>query len=561
VVSAGGVAAGLAPLALKRLVDAIGSGPTPAAAIFWPIAAYGVALLLQRLGEQLQAYCYGRGELALIRRFNVAAFEHLLRLPFTAHLDARPGALAQALAEGVLGIRLILSHLVVTGLPVLVQLTVAGVVVGSELGANGALILVAALGAYTGVFAVGVQRLDAPARGVSAAHIAAAGALADSLMSIEALKTFVAEDQYAERYDQALGRTESQWRIFHRRRLEQGTAVALVFSATLAFGLVAISRDALRGEVSLGAVVMLNAYLLQIVRPLELLGFAVRDLGQGRAYLASLSRLLAQPGEGRRPRETRAASKAPAELEFENVSFSFDAARTTLQGLSFHAPPGATLALVGPSGAGKSSIVRLILGLYAPSGGVIRLDGRPISTYALSDLRSQIAVVAQDTILLDDSLAANIALGSTDAKPPEIADAVASAHLTDLVDLLPEGLRTRVGGRGLKLSGGERQRVAIARAAFRRARLLLLDEATASLDPVTEQAVWRDLAVLGEGATRLIVSHRLAMTRQADEILVLDKGEIVERGDHRSLLDAGGLYARLWHEQHIGPSPYPGPQG
>ena len=550
VVSIGSVAAGLAPLALKRLVDAISSGSTPAATMVWPAAAYGLALLLQRLGEQLQAYCYGRGELALIRRFNVSAFEHLLRLPLIVHLDARPGALAQTLAEGGLGLRLILTHLVVTLLPVLVQLAVAGLVVSAELGADTLLILVAALMAYAGVFSVGVRRLDKPARGVSAASIAAAGALSDSLINVEALKSFVAEGQYAQRYDEALGRAEGQWRVFHRRRLEHGAAVALVFSATVALGLALVSRDAVQGGVSLGAVVMLNAYLLQLMRPLEMLGFAARDLGQGLAYLSSLSRLLAHPTETQRPREAGTASKGPADLEFDNVSFSFNAERVALRGVSFRASAGATLAVVGPSGAGKSSLVRLILGLYTPSSGVIRLDGRPISTLALEDLRNQIAVVAQDTILLDDSLAANIALGSAAAEGPEIAGAAAAAQLSDLVALLPKGLRTRVGSRGLKLSGGERQRVAIARAAFKRARLLLLDEATASLDPVTEQAVWRDLAALGDGATRLIVTHRLAAARQADEILVLDQGAIVERGDHRALLEAGGLYARLWDQQH-----------
>lgn len=549
VVSIGSGAAGLAPLVLKRLVDAISFGSGPAATIFWPAAAYGFALLLQRLGEQLQAYCYGRGELALIRRFNVSAFEHLLRLPLIVHLDAKPGALAQTLAEGVLGLRLILTHLVVTLLPVLVQLAVAGLVVSAELGAAAALILVAALTAYTGVFAVGVRRLDKPARGVSAANIAAAGALSDSLINVEALKSFVAESQYARSYDEALGRAEVQWRVFHRRRLEHGAAVAVVFSATVAFGLALVSRDAMHGDISLGAVVMLNAYLLQLTRPLEMLGFAARDLGQGLAYLSGLARLLAHPAEAQRPREPP-ASRGPADLEFENVSFSFNAERVALKGLSFRAPAGATLAVVGPSGAGKSSLVRLILGLYTPSDGIIRLDGRPISTLALEDLRSQIAVVAQDTILLDDSLAANIALGSAVAEGPKIAAAAAAAQLSDLLARLPDGLRTCVGSRGLKLSGGERQRVAIARAAFKQARLLLLDEATASLDPVTEQAVWRNLAMLGQGATKLIVTHHLAAARHADEILVLDEGAIVERGDHRALLEAGGLYARLWDEQH-----------
>lgn len=555
VVCAGGLAAGLAPLALKRLVDGVLSHPTSAGVIVWPVSAYGLALLLQRLAEQVQVYCHARGELPVLRRFNVAAFEHLLRLPLRAHHAAGLGTMTQALAEGGLGLRLILAHLVVSLLPVLVQLAVAGLVVGAELGQAAGLVLVGALAAYGGVFAAGVRRLDGPMRGVSAANVAAAGALSDSLLNVEALKAFVAETRYAQRYDERLAHAEGQWKLFHRRRLEHGAAVALVFSVTAALALAVMSRDALDGKVTIGAVVMLSAYLLQMVRPLEMLGFAARDIGQGLAYLAALSSLLAQPPERRAPASPRPPPRTPAALTFDQVSFSFGPDQPVLREVSFQLKAGASLALVGPSGAGKSSIVRLILGLYAPDRGVIRLDGQPIADLTLEDLRRQVALVAQDTILLNDSLAANITLGASGAHPADIAAAARAARLGELAEALPEGLGTQVGERGLRLSGGERQRVAVARVVLKRARLLLLDEATAALDPHTEETLWRGLAAATNGATRLIVTHRLAAARQADQILVLDKGLIVARGAHDDLLQAGGLYRRLWTDQARGGAP------
>lgn len=553
VVIAGGVAAGLAPLALKHLIDAASARLTPPAPLALPVAIYGLALALQRLGEQCQVFCYARGELGVVRRFSVAAFEHLLRLPLAAHLDARSGALAQALAEGVFGLRLILHHLVVTALPVLVQLSVAALVVGAELGPGPSGVLVATLLTYAAVFAVGISRLDAPMRGVTAANVEAGGAITDSLMNVEALKAFVAERRYARRYDQALARTQAQWRLFHRRRLEHGLAIAVVFSVSVTASLGLAVAGAQAGNISLGVIVMLNAYLLQIIRPLEMLGFALRDIGQGLAYLSTLSRLLADPLEADQPGDRQPPPTGPAGLTFDKVSFSFGLGRQILNEVSFHAPAGARLALVGPSGAGKSSIVRLILGFYTPDGGAIRLDGRAISELGLYELRSQIAVVSQDTVLLNDSLAANIALGAANADIAEIAAAASIARLDDLLAGLPEGLQTPVGDRGLKLSGGEKQRVAIARAALKAARLIILDEATAALDPVTERAVWRALDDLSGAATRLIVTHRLAAVREVDEILVLDKGKIVERGDHDTLLAAEGLYSQLWRDQEQEP--------
>jgi ABC-type transport system involved in Fe-S cluster assembly fused permease/ATPase subunit len=555
-VSAGGLAAALGPLALAKLVDLLAdrqARTSPMALAM--IAAYVAALLVQRMFEQVQAYAYGRGEQRLMRKLSAQAFEHMLRLPMAFHLEARSGALSQTLVDGAMGLRLVLYHLVMTVAPVAVQLTAAGFVMVGLFDPTIGLVLSAAMVAYAGVFAWGVARQSGPARAISAAQIDAGGLAADGLMNVEAVKSFTAESRVAARYDGALAARETQWRLFLGRRLTNGLTVALVFGAALSLSLMLAGGGVARGEVTVGGFVLINTYILQLVRPLEMLGFAARDVGQGLAYLNQLLRVYERQAEDAAGKKAPAPSgqpPGPAELAFEDVSFGFGPDRLTLAGVSFRAAPGSTIGIVGPSGAGKSSLLRLMLRLYEPRSGRILLDGRPVGEIPLAELRGQIAVVSQDTILFNDTIAANIRLAVASAEPEEIEAAAAAARLSDLIANLPEGLQTPVGERGLRLSGGEKQRVAIARAALKRARLVLFDEATAALDPTTERAVWQAMGDLSRGATTIVVTHRLATVATADEILVLDRGRIVERGRHDQLLSAGGPYAKLWRAQGAG---------
>lgn len=543
-VVAGNAAASLAPLALKHLVD--GVGRSEKAAIV-SITAYGAALLLQRICEQMQAYAFGRGEILLTSRLHALAFDHLLRLPLAEHLGRRSGGLAQSINEGVLGLRLILTHVVVTIMPVLVQLTVCAAVLATQLGTGPTLVIAGAIAAYGLVFALSAQRLYGPMQSASRGALDAAATLHDGLMNVEALKAFTAEAAYGQRYRAALAGTHKQWRRLLARRLEGGMAASLVFVATVVASLVLVAGDVARGALSAGDLVLISAYLLQIVRPIEMLGFAARDLGQGRAYLAALTNLLETPPEPdlRRPGPK---SVGGLSLAFEHVDLALAPDRVGLKDVNLEVRPGETLALVGPSGAGKSTIVRLTLGFYRPDRGVVRVDGQCVTEVGLAALRSQIALVSQDTILMNDTLRANIALGGS-APESELLRAAHGARLTGLIARLPEGLDTQVGERGLKLSGGERQRVAIARALARRARLLVLDEATAALDQETEQALWRTFAEQAAGASKLIVTHRLAVAQRADRIVVLEAGQVVETGTHDDLIARRGLYWRLWRRQ------------
>lgn len=551
VVSLGGLAAGLAPLTLKILVDRLAAHATPSLALFAPaVGLYVGALLVQRLCEQLQSYAYFRGEQRLARRFGAQAYGHMLALPLPFHLDNKSGALAQALADGVLGLRLLLTHAILSIAPVLIQIGVACAVLGAVLGPGMALALLVSLAAYAAVFAWSAFGAHGAVKGISAAQGDVGGATADGLLNIEAIKAFTAEARYARRYDALLEKTEAQWLHYLSRRLAGGLAVALVFALAMTATHLMASLEVTRAGLTLGAFVLINTYLLQLIRPLEMLGFAVRDIGQALAYLDRIGMILAQPTEDEASVQDAETSSplAPAELVFDKVSFAYPG-RQTLDGVSFRAAPGQTIGIIGPSGAGKSTLLRLVLRFLEPSNGQIRLDGTPLGDLSLAALRRQIALVSQDTILFNDTIAANIALAADEADAEAIAAAAEAARLAPLLAVLPEGLQTRVGERGLKLSGGEKQRVSIARAALKKARLVIFDEATAALDPGTERAVWEAMAGLSQGATTLVVTHRLATVAGADEILVLEAGRVVERGRHGALLAAGGLYARLWRAQ------------
>lgn len=551
----GGLIAGLAPLALKNLIDRLplsgplnASGPTIAGAV----ALYVGAMVSQRLFEQVHTYFYARAEQRVVRQFSADAYAHMLRLPLAIHLEKRSGALSQALSQGVLGLRLIATHIALTIAPVIVQLVVAGIVLSTVLDATLGLVLFAGLIAYCAAFAVGVARLAKPIERVSTSQVDAGGVASDGLMNVEAIKAYTAEQRFAGHYDRLLGDAELSWSDFFRRRLENGAVVAAVFAGSFGAILWFAGRETAAGHLSIGAFVLINAYVLQLVRPVEMLGFAIRDIGQGLAYLKEIGGILALLPEksavgGSPPR----SESQPAELKFNQVSFGFGD-RTTIDAVSFTAPPGAMVGIVGPSGAGKSSLMRLVLRFYEPWSGSILLDDVPLSEIPLETLRRQIALVSQDTILFHDTIAANIRFAVDHAEEQDIETAASRAHLSALLADLPEGLNTLVGERGLKLSGGEKQRVSIARAVLKQARLVILDEATAALDPATERAVWTAMQGLAQGATTLVVTHRLTTVRGADLILVLDHGKVVERGTHSALLDQNGLYAKLWRSQEEG---------
>jgi ATP-binding cassette subfamily B protein len=346
-----------------------------------------------------------------------------------------------------------------------------------------------------------------------------------------------------------LVRTEDESVRFYLQFAVNGLCVSVIYAAFLACTIWYAVREVEQGRISIGTFVLINTYMLQIVRPVETVGYAVQSLSQGMAYLDKMLDLLHQKSEDI-PQGESAPLTGPGRLEFEQVGVSYRADRVVLRDVSFRLQAGETLGIVGGSGSGKSTLVRLVTRLMEPDGGRILLDGIPIQEVPLARLREAIAVVPQDTILFNDTIGYNIGFAKRDSGPEDIEVAAKLAHLHDFIAGLPDGYDTRVGERGVKLSGGEKQRVSIARAAIKSPRIFVFDEATSSLDSATEREILRNIKQLSLHCTTLIIAHRLSTVVHADQIVVLESGMIVERGTHASLLERGGRYAALWRAQH-----------
>jgi ABC-type transport system involved in Fe-S cluster assembly fused permease/ATPase subunit len=579
----------LAPLALKFVVD----GFTDQAAIrglsiFVLVAIYIAAQWLGRVLADIRTLVHGQADRRLYRKLSDRLFAHVMHLPMRFHLERQTGAVNETLSNGLQG-------------------TVAFVLVKLDRPIFLLLFLVA-VACYGAAFTYGAMRITKAARGASTAQIEARAVMTDSILNYETVKYFTAEPVVRQRLDAALGRTEFEWLRFYRSRTLNGFLVSTIFATFLGVTIFYAAREVMNGRMTVGDFVLVNTYMIQLVTPIEQIGYAMQSLSQGYAFLEKMLDLFREKTEepnrdsfsarphahllyGPHPRpspsnrdgigvrnpavggagassgageafELRSFSVvegrgegeskehgATGALTFENVSASYGRDRTILKDVSFHVPAGRTLGIVGSSGAGKTSIIRLLFRLYEPTAGRILADGKPISEMPLDLLRSAIAVVPQDTVLFNESIGYNIGFGRMGSAQAEIEQAAKVAHLHEFVSKLPEGYNTKVGERGLKLSGGEKQRVAIARAALKRPRIYVFDEATSSLDSRTEQEILTNIRELSRHATTLIIAHRLSTVTYADEIVVLHGGSIEERGTHASLLALNGRYAELWKAQ------------
>jgi ATP-binding cassette subfamily B protein len=551
-VAVGALLSALTPLALKFAVDALTERPA-GSALLTPVVfvvLYVSGQYVVRFMTELRTVLYGQADQRVRRHLGRQLFDHLVRLPLRFHLERKAGAMGETAQQGIQGYQLLLNHMIYTILPVTVEfVAVALVLVNLGHGTYLAILGVASI-AYVAVFQRGAASVQEPARSISVAHIEAHAVMTDSLVNFETVKYFDAEPVVSHRYDTALGRTESAWRRFFRRRAVNGVLVATIFALSLGTALLFSVNDVMRGAMTVGGFVLINSYITRLVTPLEALGFAVRDIAQGLAFLEKMLELFRETPEGDL-RHTEPYETDPlGALIFHNVSFSYRHAQPVLKGVSFYVPPGRTVAVVGVSGSGKSSLIRLLFRLYEPDCGRIMLDGVPITEMLLSTVRQAIAIVPQDTVLFHDTIANNIGLGRRGSSMDDIKEAARIASLHDFIMSMPDAYETVVGERGLKLSGGERQRVAIARAALKKPRIFVFDEATSSLDSKTERDILHNLVDVSKKCTTLVIAHRLSTVVHADEILVLDRGMIVERGTHAELQKRDGHYAALWQAQH-----------
>lgn len=454
--------------------------------------------------------------------------------------------------QGLRGFDLLLQHLVYTVVPVAIEFATVTVILIHFDQSRYLLILALASVAYVAAFHWCATEIQEPSENVSRLHIDSHALLTDTLINSETVKYFDAEPVVCERYELALQKTESAWQRFFTQYAAGGLLIATIFGLSLGISLTYAARDVANGGMTVGDFVLVNAYVIRLVQPLEILGQAVRDIAQGLAFLSSMMSLFRVKSERAEPQTATSSRETHGELCFDNVSFSYRQEVAVLRHVTFKVPAGKTVAVVGVSGSGKSSLIRLLFRLYEPNTGRIVLDGTPIHDLALSVVRQAIAVVPQDTVLFHDTIGNNIGFGRFGSTQLEIEEAARIANLHAFIMGLPEEYKTVVGERGLKLSGGERQRVAIARAALKRPRVFVFDEATSSLDSKTEREILRNLLALSLQSTTLVIAHRLSTVVHADEIVVLDRGMVVERGTHDALRALGGHYAALWNAQQNG---------
>ncbi|MGL6047320.1 MAG: ABCB family ABC transporter ATP-binding protein/permease [Vogesella sp.] len=540
------------PLYLKDIVDQLSLPATMAVVPLMALAGYGLARLLSSVLGELRDAIFARVVQGAVRTVAREVFSHLFRLSLRFHLERQTGGMSRDIERGTKGIGFLLNFTVFNILPTLVEI---GLVIGILLhryNAWFAVVTFATIAIYIVFTLVITEWRTVFRRSMNDLDSKANSKAIDALINYETVKYFGNEGYETRRYDGNLASWE-QSAIKNQVSLSflnAGQGVIIATGVTLIMWLAA--RGVNQGEMTVGDVVLVATFITQLWAPLHFLGFVYREIRHSLADMERMFTLLNVGAEvADRPSAQPLASREVA-IRFDGVGFGYDAKRTILHDVSFDIPAGHTVAVVGASGAGKSTLSRLLFRFYDVSSGAIRFNGTDVRELSQDSLRAHIGIVPQDTVLFNDSIYYNIAYGRPDATRDEVIEAARSAHIHDFVMGLPDGYDTTVGERGLKLSGGEKQRVAIARTILKNPPVLIFDEATSALDSRTEKAIQAELLSIAANRTTLIIAHRLSTIAEADCILVMDGGRIVERGTHRELLAQGGRYAEMWRLQQEG---------
>jgi ATP-binding cassette subfamily B protein len=537
------------PLVLKALVDGLDVEPSLLMLPVGLLLAYGAARLSVTSFTELRTIVFARVMARSSRTVMLRVFRHLHALSLRFHLNRRTGGVARDVERGGTAISDLLDWTIYTILPTLLEITLVTAVLVWAYDWGFAAITLGTITVYVAwTFRVTEWRTRFYRAAVEADTRASARGV-DSLLNYETVKYFNNEEHEARRYDEHLQEMEDAT----VKSLKSLAVLNLGQSAIVAVGITALmwraAAGVAAGAMTIGDLVLVNAYLLQLSAPLNFLGMVYREVKQAITNIERLFGLLDEAQEVRDRPDARALVAHQPRVEFEDVRFGYDGRREILHGVSFSIPPGGTLAVVGHSGSGKSTLSRLLYRFYEIQSGAIRIDGEDLRELRQDSVRAAIGIVPQDTVLFNDSIRYNIRYGRPEASDAEVEAAARSAHIHDFILSLPDGYDSEVGERGLKLSGGEKQRVAIARALLKNPAILIFDEATSALDSASEQAIQDELDRIAVGRTTLVIAHRLSTVMDADEILVLDQGRVVERGSHAALLAANGHYARMWRLQ------------
>lgn len=555
-VAAGKLANVGVPLLLKELVDAM--NPEQSAvrtALVVPvglIVAYGLLRFLTALFTELREWVFARATQGTVRKIALMTFEHLHRLSLRFHLTRQMGGVTRDIERGVRAIEALISFTLYSIVPTLIEVGMVLAVLGLRFDMGFVWVTLVALVVYIGFTFVVTEWRTKFRQEANVLDSLAHTVAVDALVNHETVKYFNNEAQEAERYGSALrGVQAAQLKSQGSLALLNG-GQQLIISVALIAMLWLATQGVAAGRMTIGDLVMVNAFMIQLYVPLNFLGVIYRQIKQSSTDLERMFVLLDEVPEIQDRPEARDLELAAinAEIEFDSVDFAYEAERPILQGVSFRIPAGKTVAVVGPSGSGKSTLARLLYRFYDVQGGSVRVAGRDVRDWTQDSLRRAIGIVPQDTVLFNDSIGYNIAYGRAGASPEEVVAAARAAQIDAFVHGLPKGYDSQVGERGLKLSGGEKQRVAIARTLLKNPPILILDEATSALDSANERAIQAQLNSISTQKTALVIAHRLSTVIHAHEILVMQAGRIVERGQHAELLAQGGIYARMWDLQH-----------
>jgi ATP-binding cassette, subfamily B, heavy metal transporter len=543
----------LTPYAFKAATDALtATGGRELALLsipFFMVLAYGTGRVMMVVFGQMRDAIFAKVGQRAVRELSFSTFRHLHALSLKFHLERRTGGLSRIISRGINGVDSVLRFSLFNTAPTILEIALVCGVLAYSFGWLYVLVIMATVVAYIGFTYWATERRIYIRRAMNEADNDAGTKAIDSLLNFETVKYFGNEQHEANRYDSSMA-------VYEKAAVKTWVSLAMlnagqaaIYSLGLTAVMIMAGMSVLKGTATIGDFVMINALMIQLYMPLNFIGSSYREIKQGLIDVEGMFGILRQNAEIEDKPGAPPFSAAKGDIVFENVSFAYDAERPILKNISLHVPAGKTVAIVGPSGAGKSTISRLLYRFYDVTDGRILIDGQNIADVTQASLRKAIGMVPQDTVLFNDTIRYNIRYGRPDATDAEVEAAAKMAQIHNFVLSLPKGYDALVGERGLKLSGGEKQRVSIARTILKSPPILVLDEATSALDSLTEQDIQEALRTVSKNRTTLVIAHRLSTVIDADEIIVLEKGEIAERGTHKVLLRKKGLYHGMWNRQ------------